>query len=157
MPKIRASPFALLVLCVAMGSLGQICMKAGLRGDEIPLGSSPLGTVAGVVPFLVRPLVLAGISLYTVSTGLWLLVLHWMPLSVAFPMVSLGYVLVVLLSAFVLHEPVEWFFAVPGLSCIVAGVSLIALGRVGEQAGSGCGAPPTSCPSGGTREERILR
>jgi undecaprenyl phosphate-alpha-L-ara4N flippase subunit ArnF len=138
-----------------MGSVGQICMKAGLGGDEIALDASPLRFAANVLPFLIRPLVMAGIGLYVVSTGLWLLVLRWLPLNIAFPMVSLGYVFVVLLSAFVLHEPVRWLFALPGLSCIVLGVSLIGLGRVEEK---GNGEPrPLANPSGNRPAERSVR
>ncbi|UCC67120.1 MAG: hypothetical protein JSV79_08200 [Armatimonadota bacterium] len=153
----RAGPFALLMICVAMGSLGQVCLKAGLGGDEIALDAFPLGAAANVLPFLIRPLVMAGIGLYVVSTGLWLLVLRWLPLNIAFPMVSLGYVFVVLLSAFVLHEHVKWLFALPGLSCIVLGVSLIGLGRVDEKR-SGDGEPlPPAHPSGNSPIERSVR
>lgn len=143
----QAGPFALVVVCVAMGSLGQICMKAGLGGDEIAVDASPLRVAANVLPFLIRPLVMAGIGLYVVSTGLWLLVLRWLPLNIAFPMVSLGYVFVVLLSAFVLHEHVGWLFALPGLSCIVLGVSLIGLGRVDERERGKGGPRPPAHPS----------
>jgi len=129
----QAGPFALVVVCVAMGSLGQICMKAGLGANEIALDASPLRAAANLLPFLIRPLVMAGIGLYVVSTGLWLLVLRWLPLNIAFPMVSLGYVFVILLSAFILHEHVRWAYTLPGLSSIVLGVSLIGLGRVDER------------------------
>jgi hypothetical protein len=64
-------------------------------------------------------------------------------------MFSLGYVVVVLLSASVLHEHVEWLFAAPGLTCIVAGVSLIGLGRVEEEReGSGESHPPAGTSTG---------
>jgi drug/metabolite transporter (DMT)-like permease len=140
-----------------MGSLGQLCMKAGLGGDEIALDASPLRAAANVLPFLIRRLVMAGIGLYVVSTGLWLLVLRRLPLNIAFPMVSLGYVFVVLLSAVVLHEHILWLFALPGLSCIVLGVSLIGIGRVDGERG-GQGRPrPRAHPSGSSSRERSVR
>lgn len=150
----RAGPFALVVVGVALGSLGQVCMKAGLAGDEIALDASPLRAAANVLPFLIRPLVMAGIGLYVVSTGLWLLVLRWLPLNIAFPMVSLGYIFVVVLSAFVLHEHVRWLVALPGLSCIVLGVSLIGLGRVDERRSSGREPRPPAHRSGEMSAER---
>ena len=150
----RAGPFALLLAGVALGSLGQVCMKTGLAGDEIALDASPLRAAANVLPFLIRPLVMAGIGLYVVSTGLWLLVLRRLPLNIAFPMVSLGYVFVVLLSAVVLHEHIRWLFAVPGLSCIVLGVSLIGLGRIEERSGSEGERPPLARPSENSARQR---
>jgi drug/metabolite transporter (DMT)-like permease len=140
-----------------MASLGQICMKAGLGGDEIALDASPLRAAANVLPFLTRPLVMAGIGLYVVSTGLWLLVLRWLPLNIAFPMVSFGYVFVVLLSAFILHEHVRWLFALPGLSCVVLGVSLIGLGRVDKKGGGADEPRPLVHPSAKRPAERSVR
>jgi undecaprenyl phosphate-alpha-L-ara4N flippase subunit ArnF len=152
-----AGPFALVVICVAMGSLGQICMKAGLTGDEIALDASPLRVAANVLPFLIRPPVMAGIGLYVVSTALWLLVLRRLPLNIAFPMVSLGYVFVVLLSAVVLHERVRWLVALPGLSCIVLGVSLIGTGRVDqERGGDGERRPPAHPSQNSGRQRSVL-
>jgi len=54
------------------------------------------------------------------------------PLSTAYPMISMGYVVVVVLSALILREPVRWVSAVPGLVLIVAGVSLIGMGLGGK-------------------------
>ncbi len=49
-------------------------------------------------------------------------------LSVAYPLISMSYFLVVILSAVILHEKVNWKMAITGLAFISAGVSFIGLG-----------------------------
>ena len=58
----------------------------------------------------------------------WLLLLSKVRLSVAYPMISISYVFVVILSSLVLHESVAWSWAIPGLLLISGGVSFIGLG-----------------------------
>jgi drug/metabolite transporter (DMT)-like permease len=54
---------------------------------------------------------------------------------VAYPLISMSYPLVVVLSATILHEQVKWVLVIAGLAFISAGVSFIGLGlgRGGEE------------------------
>jgi len=65
--------------------------------------------------------------LYAISAVFWLIVLSRIPLSVAYPIVAVGYVVVVLYSRFVFNEQVKWIAWV-GLAFIVVGVAITAQG-----------------------------
>jgi drug/metabolite transporter (DMT)-like permease len=114
----------LLLAGVLLGSFGQICMKLGLQGVPV-VETSPGGTVLGALTWMLRPWVAAGLGLYATSTLIWLLIISRVRLSVAYPMISISYILVTVLSASVLHEKVAWPLAIPGLTCITLGVTLI--------------------------------
>jgi multidrug transporter EmrE-like cation transporter len=46
-------------------------------------------------------------------------------LSYAYPMVSLGYILVFIASYFIFHEPINWL-RMGGMLFIIAGITLVA-------------------------------
>ena len=119
--------FRLLVISITLGSVGQVFLKKGIQGTVL-VGSSLVTTVQNIFCVLVQPWVLLGLSLYAISTFFWVVVISRVRLSVAYPMISMSYFLVVLLSALYLHEKVNWALAVPGLVFITGGVSFIGLG-----------------------------
>ena len=116
---------ASLATFIVCSSVGQICMKIGLRGRQVGIARSPFRTFANAAAAIFRPWVTTGLLLYVTGAVAWLLLLSRMPLSVAYPMISLGYIAVVVLSALVLRERVRWRLALPGLLLIATGVSLI--------------------------------
>lgn len=128
MGNLTFSSFCLLIFSITLGSFAQIFMKLGIDGDKISIASSPLVTALNVITFMMRPWVLAGLTLYVISTFTWLMLISRVRLSVAYPMISISYVIVMLLSAVILHESVDWKLAVAGLACIGVGVSFIGLG-----------------------------
>jgi drug/metabolite transporter (DMT)-like permease len=102
-------------------------MKLGLKGDVIPISSSPMRTIINILNVMMRPWVATGLGLYVISAFAWLALLkgEGVQLSVVFPMISIGYIAVTLLSVLILHEHVRWKFAVAGLVCIAVGVACI--------------------------------
>jgi len=113
----------LILTCVALGVAGQLLLKHGMTstGDQVD-------EVREVVPRLLRaaasPVVITGFMLYALSAALWLILLTRVDLSFAYPMLSLGYVLVVFLSRALFHEEVTWVrFA--GTLVVCLGVFLI--------------------------------
>ena len=68
----------------------------------------PVQSLKDAIPKLVQaflnPFVIGGISVYGVTTMVWLVILSRVRLSVAYPMISLGYVLSILLSWLFLKE-----------------------------------------------------
>jgi len=127
------SPLAMLLVSVALGSVGQILLKIGMRvvtsHKPVEVGAAAVVAAIKAIP---NPWVFTGFLCYGVSSILWLMILKKVPLSTAYPMISMGYVVVVVLSALILREPVRWVSAVPGLVLIVAGVSLIGMGLGGK-------------------------
>ena len=113
----------LVLTCVALGVAGQLAMKYGV-------GLSGQGGGSGwAAPWrlLQQPMVLVGLGLYAASSLLWLTVLSRAPLSVAYPMLSLGYVGVALLSRWLFAEPLSPL-KVWGILLVCTGVALLAQG-----------------------------
>lgn len=115
-----ANPFVLIFVAVCLGVVGQIMMKNGMNqvGAITHFG---LGTLVHVFS---NPFVLLGFASYGLSSVVYLLALSRLDLSVAYPMIGLGYVLVVFFSWLVLREQVgllRWL----GVVLIVAGVWLV--------------------------------
>lgn len=114
-------------LSVTLMAVAQVQMKLGIGKTEFG-GGSPVTTFCKILRTMFTPRILAGLFLYAVSAFLWILVLSKVRLSVAYPMLSISYFLVVILSATVLKERVNWRYAGLGLFFISAGVSLIGFG-----------------------------
>ena len=99
--------FALILLCVCLGAVGQIALKQGM----LNIGHLELRFPMMLLTFsrvLVNPLVVVGLGLYGLSALLWLVVLSRVELSYAYPMISLNYVLVIGLSWAIFHERLSW-------------------------------------------------
>ncbi len=110
---------ALVFGCTILGAAAQVLMKVG---SAVP--SSPdFRTIATSLALL------AGYSLYGLSTVLLILALRDGQLSVLYPVVSLTYVWVTVLSVVIFHESLN-LFKVLGVATIVAGVAI--LGRNGN-------------------------
>lgn len=119
--------FGLIWIAISLGSFGQILLKLGLGHKDLG-GGSIVATLTRILTAMANPYVLGGLALYVISTFFWILVLSRVRLSVAYPLISMSYFLVVVLSALVLHERVNWLYAIAGLAFISGGVSFIGLG-----------------------------
>ncbi|MCA9750977.1 MAG: 4-amino-4-deoxy-L-arabinose transferase [Gemmatimonadetes bacterium] len=97
--------FLLILVCVVLGVCGQLLLKQGMSSDP-----DAVDRMGEVLPRLLRaavnPVVLAGFTFYAVSAALWLIVLTRAELSWAYPMLSMGYIAVVVLSRVFFQEPV---------------------------------------------------
>ncbi len=117
----------LIIVAVGLAVGGQLAMKAGMNdvGDiTLDRFGSPfvlLREVAGSF------WVVLGLLMYVISAVFWLVVLSRVPLSVAYPMVAAGYVVVVFFSWKLFNESVRWFSWM-GLTVIVIGVVITSFG-----------------------------
>ena len=95
----------LILACVTLGVCGQLLLKHGMSSDP-----DKVDEMGEVIPRLLaaatNPVVLAGFFIYGVSAALWLIVLTRADLSYAYPLLSMGYVVVVILSRVLFHEAV---------------------------------------------------
>ena len=108
---------ALVAFCTLFGAAAQILIKHG--ANSLASGS-PVAMISN--PFLV-----AGYSLYGLSTLLLILALRDGELSILYPVISLTYVWVTLLSFLFFKERVNtWKLA--GVGIIVAGVAMLGKG-----------------------------
>lgn len=113
----------LILISILLGVLGQLSMKRGM--SRIGFISLDLSTLASnLLRMITAPLVLLGLSLYAISTIFWLMVLSRVDLSYAYPMISIGYVFILLLSWIFLNEHIS-LVRVLGVLLICGGVLLI--------------------------------
>ncbi|MBO7394056.1 MAG: hypothetical protein J6U98_07655 [Abditibacteriota bacterium] len=121
------SPMAIITLLgfLLCSSFGQICMKLGMKGEEIPIEKSPFKTIINIILVMLRPYTLTGFVLYVIGALSWLMFLSRVPLNVAYPMISIGYVAIMVLSGVILKEKINWRYASAALVCIAVGVCFI--------------------------------
>ena len=116
--KLRS--IAMVFCCTILGAAAQVLMKTGAQTIQ----PHNLIQVFTNVPLL------GGYTLYAMSTGLLILALRYGELSILYPVISLTYVWVSVLSVVVFQEQMTPLKVV-GLSLIVTGVAI--LGRRGRK------------------------
>lgn len=112
--------------CTLIGAVSQILIKQGTNA----LGANPT-MVQTAIGIFTKPLLFAGYSLLGVSTVLFVLALREGELSILYPVFTLTYVWVTMLSVYILHEKVNEL-KLGGLAMIVAGVAV--LGKASQPA-----------------------
>ena len=116
----------LLVGTVIINVIGQVAMKRGMT-EVGPITSNLTSLPSFVRRTFSRPYVLFGLATYALGTFLWLAALSRFDLSIAYPVLSLGYVIVVFVSWLLLREkvsPRRWL----GVLIICTGVYLVSTG-----------------------------
>jgi len=116
--------FLIILAGVLLNAVGQLLLKAGATAfTRMGLDwSKPIVTVFRVV---FEPHVFAGLVCYVVSVGVWLTALSRVPVSVAYPMLSIGYVLNAIAAYYLFDEALS-VTKLAGIAVIVAGVVLVA-------------------------------
>jgi multidrug transporter EmrE-like cation transporter len=105
--------FAYISIAVVLGTAAQLFLKAGTNATPVGFGLA------------LEPRILAGILCYAVSLVVWILALSKTPVSIAYPMVSLGFALNALLAWWLLGEAVTPM-RMAGIGVIIVGVFLVA-------------------------------
>lgn len=124
----EAGTFVVLVAAVTFATAGQLLLKSGMT-DVGVVGSVSVGALGDLVRQVVTTWQLAlGLVSFGLSSLFWLIVLSRVPLSTAYPVVSMSYLLILGFSYVVLGErPTLTVWA--GALLIVVGISLIGLGQ----------------------------
>lgn len=125
----------ILLVAVCIGAVGQIALKMGINalGDK----PAPLTVLRSI---FTQWQVTVGFLCYGLSSLIYLIALSRLPVSYAYPMVALSYVIVTFLSWRLLHETVP-LVRVAGLAVICLGVIVVALSH-GPKAQAAPGPPP---------------
>ena len=120
----RAQTFLILLAGVLLNAGAQLLLKAGVR----PLGAigeTPGTLLPALVTAFARVPVLAGLACYVVSVAIWLIALSRVDVSIAYPMLSLGYVVNAIAAWWLFGEAVgPARFA--GILLILLGVLIVA-------------------------------
>lgn len=119
------NPKAMVWISVVLSAVAQVFLKHGLNGLKRRISEVQCSPFALVLAVARNEWVWLWGACFVVATVLWLLAVQRLDLSYAFPLLSIGYILVNVLSFVFFHERVDrirWL----AVLIISAGVALIA-------------------------------
>jgi len=105
--------FAFILTGVLLNAGAQLLLKAGTNAE-------PLG-----LRLAIEPHILAGLACYVVSVVVWVVALSKVPVSMAYPMLSIGYVVNAIAAYYWLREGVTPM-RLAGIGVIIVGVFIVA-------------------------------
>lgn len=116
--------YLMIWISIVLSAFAQVLLKHGTNrlASRMPVEA---GVLAMVFRAFREPCIWLWGGSFVIATALWLLGVQHLDLSYAFPLVSVGYILVTLMSAIFFHERVDamrWI----AVGVISAGVILIA-------------------------------
>lgn len=116
--------FSLLLTGVLLNAAAQLFLKAGtLRIGEFAFSADnivPIGWQLATQPFIV-----AGVGCYVISLVVWIMGLSRVPVSIAYPMLSIGYIVSAIAAWYLFGESLTTQKMI-GIGFIVIGVYLVA-------------------------------
>ena len=116
--------FSLILTGVLLNAAAQLLLKAGTNSighfnfqleNVLPIG----------LKLAFEPHIFGGLCCYVVSVVIWIMALSRVPVSIAYPMLSIGYIVNAFAAAYLFGESIT----VPkllGIGCIIIGVYLVA-------------------------------
>ena len=116
--------FSLLMLGVFLNATAQLLLKAGTNavgqfefsaGNIVPVG----------MKLALEPHIMGGLACYVVSVVVWILGLSRVEVSIAYPMLSVGYVLNAIAAWYLFGEAVS-LSRLTGIGIIIIGVYIVA-------------------------------
>ena len=113
----------LILAGVLLNALAQLCLKQGMRVIG-PFAFTLEGLLSAVLKAVFNPYVLSGMVCYAVSIVLWVMVLSRVDVSYAYPLLSVGYIVVALAGKAFFGESLG-FDRWAGIFVIFIGVYLI--------------------------------
>ena len=105
--------FSFILTGVLLNAGAQLLLKAGTNAE-------PLG-----LRLAIEPHILAGLACYVVSVVVWVVALSKVPVSMAYPMLSIGYVVNAIAAYYLLGETVTPM-RLAGIGVIIVGVFIVA-------------------------------
>lgn len=115
--------FALILSGVLLNAAAQLLLKAGAsavgRFDYSLANAIPVGWKLAT-----QPPILGGLFCYAISVVVWILALSRVPVSVAYPMLSIGYVVNALAAYWLFGEALS-AVKIGGIGFIIVGVFLV--------------------------------
>ena len=120
----NALSFALVLLGVLLNAAAQLLLKAGTNAiGQFQFSAANLAPIGWKVA--TQPHILGGLTCYAVSVIVWIMALSRVEVSVAYPMLSIGYVVNAVAAYFLFGEALGAQRLV-GIGVIIVGVYLVA-------------------------------
>jgi multidrug transporter EmrE-like cation transporter len=116
--------FGLIACGVLLNTFAQLLLKKGAAAVG-RFDFTAVKVLDAMLSYAVNPYVLGGLACYVVSVAVWLAALSRVEVSVAYPMLSLGFALNALLAWWLLGEAVT-AQRIAGIAIIIVGVTLVA-------------------------------
>ena len=115
--------FSLILSGVLLNACAQLLLKAGtnrIGHFDFSLGNAlPIGWQLATNPYI-----FGGLSCYVVSVVVWIMALSRVPVSIAYPMLSIGYVVNALAAWWLFGESLTTM-RIAGIGIIIVGVYLV--------------------------------
>ena len=120
----NAISFSLVLTGVLLNAAAQLLLKAGT--NRIGEFAFSLGNIVPIgLKVAASPFVLGGLACYAVSVVVWILALSRVPVSIAYPMLSIGYIVNAAAAWFLFGESLTAQKLI-GIGFIMVGVWLVA-------------------------------
>lgn len=116
--------FLLILTGVLLNAAAQLFLKAGTNAIGA-LGIDRSRVVMSVLRIAFEPHILGGLGCYAFSVIIWIVALSRVQVSVAYPMLSIGYVVNVFTAWYFFGEPIN-VLKMAGIGVIILGVCLVA-------------------------------
>jgi len=116
------STYLYIALSVLFNALAQIALK--IAAENIKVIDFKILTVLQKIQALLTVPIIIGLICYVISIVTWVIALSKVDVSTAYPMLSMGYVVVILLAWLYLGENIS-LIKVVAMSIIIVGVILI--------------------------------
>ena len=116
--------FFIILSGVLLNAAAQLLLKAGTTslGRLFPPNER---IYAEFFRILFQPFVMSGLLCYVVSVSLWIAALSKVPVSIAYPMLSIGYIANAIAAYYLFGEALTLQKMI-GITIIIAGVALVA-------------------------------
>lgn len=116
--------FLLVFTGVMLNAAAQLLLKAGVK-DVGVIKLTPATVFSAGLKLAFEPHILGGLACYVISVVVWILALSRVQVSIAYPMLSLGYVVTAFAAWWLMGEPVN-AMRISGIAVIIVGVYLVA-------------------------------
>lgn len=121
------STFALILGGVLLNAAAQLLLKAGARVLGVIQLDGGRGAAQLALSIGTQPWIVAGLACYVLSVGLWIAALSRVDVMVAYPMLSMGYVVTAFVAWQFMGEALTPYRLL-GIAVIVLGVFILSRG-----------------------------
>jgi drug/metabolite transporter (DMT)-like permease len=126
------STFGLLLVAMSLTVTGELLLKSGINriGGDLNLSFSTI--VPAALKLFSNIFIVGGFAFVFGGALFWLAVLSRWDLSLAYPLLSISYIIGIILSVLILKEKVT-LLQVLGVLVIIMGVTLVSIGHEGSR------------------------
>jgi multidrug transporter EmrE-like cation transporter len=114
--------FLIVILGVSLNAAGQLFLKSGANIIG-PITSN--SNIATTLALSLNIYIVLGLLCYVFSISAWIIALTRVDVSIAYPMLSLGYIIVTIAAWFLFNEPISTI-KILSLCIIIFGIILLA-------------------------------